>query len=288
MSSFPWLRLYTETLNDKKLKLISAETGYPRPLILGAWCSLLMLAGESPERGKLLFSRGKAISFSFICDEIGLNEEMGREIIDQFIALDMLFIDDGGVYTITKWVERQFKSDDAYARVKKFRSKKGQPSKVQSPQETPNDNGSRNVSGNVSETFNETDQSQIQINSSTTSSSSPQTEKETLDQIGDLCREHFFEPSQEPYKSDLVQVVQKYSISKVLWAIQTALSPKRANGKSKSWGYVVGILEKDALEAKNQVAITPGPSPPQPTGRDKSPPIDQERLRQLQQQARGT
>lgn len=158
MSSFPWLRLYTETLTDKKFKLISAETGLPRPLILGAWCSLLMLAGESPERGQLVYSRGKPIRFSFICDEIGVDEATGQAILDQFIELDMLYIDDGGVYTITKWDERQFRSDDAYARVKKFRDKKKVNADPETPPETVDDNASRNVS----ETFQETPQSQIQ------------------------------------------------------------------------------------------------------------------------------
>lgn len=161
MSSFPWFRLYSETLTDKKFKIIAAETGYPKPLILGVWCSVLMLAGESPERGKLLYSRGKPIRFNFICDEIGVDEEMGRAILDQFIEFDMVYIDDGGVYTITKWEERQFKSDDSYARVKKFRDKKAGKATLETPRETPNDNDS----GNVSETFLETPQSQIQSQS---------------------------------------------------------------------------------------------------------------------------
>lgn len=281
MSSFPWLRLYTETLTDKKFKLISAETGLPRPLIMGTWCSLLMLAGESPERGKLVYSRGKPIRFSFICDEIGVDEATGQAILDQFIELDMLYIDDGGVYTITKWDERQFRSDDAYARVKKFRDKK----KVNPSPETPPETVDDNASGNVSETFQETPQSQSQSQSqslTSSSSSKPPTKKETLNQIGDLCREHFSDPTQDPFRADLLQAIKAYSPVKVLWAIQTALSPKRQNGRSKSWGYVMGILEKDVLEGKNRAVLVSGPSPPQPSGRAESPPIDQDLLERLQ------
>lgn len=166
MTSLPWLRLYTELLSDRKIKLISAETGLPKPLIIGVWVSLLMLAGESPERGRIISARGKPWPFGFIADEIGLDESTCKQIIDEFIGMDMVYQDDEGAYVIVKWEERQFKSDDTYARVKKHRaSKRGGPEDEGKKGGIEIDEYTKRFigdNGNVSETFLETPQSQIQ------------------------------------------------------------------------------------------------------------------------------
>ena len=67
----------------------------------------------------------------------------------------------------------------------------------------------------------------------------------TLDRIGDLCRTNFFNPRADPYKTALMEAIIKFTASKVLWAIELALSPKKSNGQPKTWGFVIGILEKD-------------------------------------------
>lgn len=158
--SIPWLRLYTETLSDRKLKLISVELDIPKPYIMGVWTSILMLAGESPSRGKLLSSRGKPWPVDFICDEIGTDEKTFQAIMGEFIAFDMVYIDDGGVYVITNWQQRQFKSDDSYERVKRFRSKQAKEDEKQEGNVTdnPNEYTKRNVSSNDARNVSVTDQ----------------------------------------------------------------------------------------------------------------------------------
>lgn len=66
-----------------------------------------------------------------------------------------------------------------------------------------------------------------------------------LDKIGLLCKTNFFNPKIDPYKSNLLKTIREYTAVKVLWAIELALSPEKANGKAKTWGYVLGILEND-------------------------------------------
>jgi len=68
---------------------------------------------------------------------------------------------------------------------------------------------------------------------------------EILDKIGSLCRTNFFNPNYEPYKASLLKTIQEFSPKRVLWAIELALSPEKANGKPKTWGFVLAILEKD-------------------------------------------
>jgi hypothetical protein len=49
----------------------------------------------------------------------------------------------------------------------------------------------------------------------------------------------------EPGHTALLKACQEFTPKKVLWAIELALSPEKANGKPKTWGYVLGILQRD-------------------------------------------
>lgn len=173
MSSLPWLRLYTETLSDRKIKHISRDTKQPKPLIIGVWVSLLMLAGESPDRGRILEATKKPMQLVDIADELGIDEELLTGIIQGFINSGMVTIGDSGEVVITRWKERQFKSDDSTSRVKEWRAKKanrddGEKGDVETDdykkyydniQDNVDDNIDCNVSGNIIVT----DQSQILI-----------------------------------------------------------------------------------------------------------------------------
>jgi hypothetical protein len=64
-----------------------------------------------------------------------------------------------------------------------------------------------------------------------------------LDQIGQLCKDNFADPVKEPFHTTLMTDIQTYSADWVIQAIELALSPARANGKTKTWGYVEGILK---------------------------------------------
>lgn len=123
MASLPWFRMYNETLSDRKLKLVSIETGIPKVVILGAWTGLLILASESPERGVLLTGSGKPLPVDFMADEIGIDSSDLSAILDCFEEMAMIHKGIDNVVVIANWSERQFKSDDSYARVKKFRQK---------------------------------------------------------------------------------------------------------------------------------------------------------------------
>lgn len=73
-------------------------------------------------------------------------------------------------------------------------------------------------------------------------------EKEILERIGVLSRTNFSNPNIEPFRTSLITACHKYTSQKVLWAMEVALSPEKANGRPKTWGYVLGILEKDKEE----------------------------------------
>lgn len=110
MSDYPWFRFYNEALNDPKLKRIVILTKQPKALINGVWVGLLCLASESPVRGELLISENMPYLMEEIIEVVGVDYEIGELIIDHLIKLEMVSLVDG-VYLITRWAERQPKSD---------------------------------------------------------------------------------------------------------------------------------------------------------------------------------
>lgn len=124
--NYPWFRMYSEVLHDKKLARVSFKTRQPKALVLGLWVTILALANDSPERGKLLISDGIPLTIDEILFEAGLNEG-DSVIIDEFIQANMLTIEEG-VVIVNHWQDRQFASDHSRERVRQYRERqKGKP-----------------------------------------------------------------------------------------------------------------------------------------------------------------
>lgn len=244
MSSFPWCRLYHETLSDRKIKLVAIETGQPKPLIMGVWTSLLMLANESPERGRLLSGKGQPLSFPFMADEIGLSETDLQAILNEFMEMGMIHVDDGGVLVITNWEDRQFKSDNSTERVKRFRAKKQKSESPPLPDDNRNGTGEEVDSNEYTKRFrnvSETDQSQIQSQSqidSTTTTTNARARKETFAQI---CQTYENEIGLlSPMVRDMIaDDSETYPADWIIQAIQIAVKRQKRN-----WGYIEGILKQ--------------------------------------------
>ena len=123
MASMPWFRVYSEILDDKKVKRICRSSGHPKALIIGTWVCLLALANDSNERGRLTISEDMPYKLDDLIDETGLDANTIAGIMDQFVKLDMIVT--GGIdqaYEIKNWNGRQFKSDYSTERVRKFRN----------------------------------------------------------------------------------------------------------------------------------------------------------------------
>jgi len=115
-----WFRFYSETLRDRKLERIARVTGHPKALLMGVWVTLLALANDSPERGILLLTDDIPLAFDDLCLETGTEPETLTPIVDRFLAMEMLSFEDG-IYFITNWGKRQFKSDSSVERVQRYR-----------------------------------------------------------------------------------------------------------------------------------------------------------------------
>lgn len=119
-NNLPWFRFYPEALNDRKIQRVCLVTKQPKALVIGVWTTILALASDSPERGKLLISEDVPITLDEILMECGIDDPT---IVNAFEDLGMIYVENE-TFHVTNWNGRQFASDDSTARVRKHRAKK--------------------------------------------------------------------------------------------------------------------------------------------------------------------
>lgn len=122
MNAFPWLRLYNETLSDRKLVRICRDAGQPKALVIGVWATLLMLASESPQRGELLISEDLPLSPDEIREETGLDTPAFDAIISGLSSYSLIDTS-GPAWMICNWDKRQPSSDSSAERVRQHRER---------------------------------------------------------------------------------------------------------------------------------------------------------------------
>lgn len=123
--ALPWIRIYTETLHDPKLRRLPAVYKW-------IWVGLLLMAGASEERGVLRLCEGVPYLPEDIADQLGLFDDEKTHVqpaLEKFRQLRMIDIDDEGSIYILNFDKRQYDkpSDKPLAvkeRVKKHRDKK--------------------------------------------------------------------------------------------------------------------------------------------------------------------
>ena len=122
MANMPWFRFYSEALDDRKIARAVRLSGQPKACVLGVWLTLLCLANESPERGRLMISDDIWMDEDEILAETGLDPVAFGKIASAFQQLGMLNI--GAGYELPNWDKRQFPSDNSTERVRRHRAKK--------------------------------------------------------------------------------------------------------------------------------------------------------------------
>ena len=125
MAQMKWFRLYSEILHDRKLARIARHEQYPLYQLIGVWVSVLCIANEAPDRGKLMLGKTIPMTEEDIAFELGMSVADLQHLFQAFIEYEMVH-HDGNHFCITSWSKRQFKSDDSYERVKRYREKQSE------------------------------------------------------------------------------------------------------------------------------------------------------------------
>ena len=121
MPNMPWFRFYSEALHDRKIARAVRMSQQPKAIVIGVWLTLLCLANESPERGRLMIADDMWLEEDEILAETGLDPITFGKIIKAFQALNMVTVAAG--YEVLNWEKRQYKSDNSSERVAKWRAK---------------------------------------------------------------------------------------------------------------------------------------------------------------------
>jgi len=149
MGEYPWFRVYSEILSDRKLTRICRITGCKRVEVRGTWLTLLAMANDSPERGRLLWAVSVPVTVEDIADDLEMDLEIVQQLIDTFQNLGMLHLE-GNTLTCTNWQTRQYESDNSTPRVRAHRARK------KAQEERPS-NSEETLQCNVTETLQKRD-----------------------------------------------------------------------------------------------------------------------------------
>ena len=109
-AEMPWFRFYSEAVHDAKVQRL--------PLALfKAWVGVLCLASENSPRGALppLWK---------VAHVMRMSEERASQAIEALIEHHLLDKAKNGTWKVHNWHKRQYKSDNATARVQKHRAKR--------------------------------------------------------------------------------------------------------------------------------------------------------------------
>lgn len=119
----PWFRFYSEARRDPKIRKAAklAEVSFLEAF--GFWAAILSLAGESPDRGKLLVTLQERFSIEDVAFECNTDETTAQKLLAAFVQYDMIDIPKDGPISIRNWDKRQFSSDNSTERVRKYREK---------------------------------------------------------------------------------------------------------------------------------------------------------------------
>ncbi len=136
----PWFRFYTEAVGDPKLRTLT-------PTHRWLWVAVLAAARQSPDPGILLVADEIPHTITTIADYAGVKERDVESGMVEFQRRGMVELDLLGCWSVPKFGERQYESDNSTVRTRKHRSRE------------PDGNVPWNVSGTDQKTETETEPS---------------------------------------------------------------------------------------------------------------------------------
>lgn len=111
----PWFRMYCETFYDPKIRRLKPDQRW-------VWAAVLAGARQSPRPGLLLLSEDEPMTITDIAELAGVTPAVARTALKAMERLGMVNDNGPGAYwSVPKWNDRQFESDDSTPRARKSR-----------------------------------------------------------------------------------------------------------------------------------------------------------------------
>lgn len=112
--SRPWFRFYVEAFGDLKLRRLTPEQRW-------VWVAVLGAARQSCEPGRLLIAPGVPMSDLDLSAFSNVTPSKVVKALRAMESLGMVSLD-GDTWTVPRWGDRQFESDDVTERTRKHRA----------------------------------------------------------------------------------------------------------------------------------------------------------------------
>lgn len=113
----PWLKLWTDTLSDRKLRRLAPEQKW-------CWIGLLLLAAETDKDGKIELAEGVPMIGEDFIGALDVEPETWESAYSYFLRMGMVVIDGDGFVVIVNYTKRQEPTDPTAAeRMRRYRNK---------------------------------------------------------------------------------------------------------------------------------------------------------------------
>lgn len=113
----PWLKLWTDTLSDRKLRRLAPEQKW-------CWVGMLLLAAETDNGGRIELAEGVPMLAEDFQDALDVEADTWESAYDYFLRMGMISIDGNGFVTVVNYAKRQDPKDPTGAeRQQRYRDK---------------------------------------------------------------------------------------------------------------------------------------------------------------------
>lgn len=120
---YDWFRFYSEAPDDPKFGIIARETGVDENIAFAGWAKILCRANSSPVRGSLYVTSQRQLCDADISFSLKIDIETCIKLLQAYIQMEMLDIDERGAYRVKNWEKRQFASDTSRKRTREYRNR---------------------------------------------------------------------------------------------------------------------------------------------------------------------
>lgn len=229
-----WFRLYPEIRRDPKIRRLDPTTRW-------LWITILCIASDSPERGRLLISKDLPYIVEDIADEAGMEVNLVAEGVKTLEKYGLIECAEG-VYFIPKWEERQYDNPSSTPSATRERKRKSRQKQEQEQQSHDDVTTVSRVSHDI-ETENRvqnTELNKVVVVEQTGGSSFPS-----------KMNDENFARAYRAFESQFYQAVNDVQVGELGRFIDLGMDPELieeaiqiTRKKSKDLGYFWGILEK--------------------------------------------
>ena len=105
MDNVSWIKIQTDIFRNRKIRVLQTMPNGDSLVLM--WFRLLVLAGETNDRGLIYFTARQPYTAKMLAADFGTDEDLIKTALSTFKDFEMLTVDRSGLIEITNWEEYQ-------------------------------------------------------------------------------------------------------------------------------------------------------------------------------------